>query len=71
MDKLLTTREAAKSLKVHINTIWVYILSGKLKATKLGGNSKTKKPWRIKESDLEDFINGGGAGVKHIESNEK
>ena len=69
MDELLTTRDVAEKLKVHINTVLVYILSGKLKAFKLGGSGGSRKIWRIKEVDLDNFINKGGAGVGHTELN--
>jgi len=68
LDKLLTTKDVAEKLKVHINTVWVYILSGKLKASKLGGNGETKRLWRIKETDLESFINGQSGKLNHTGS---
>jgi excisionase family DNA binding protein len=48
-DHLYTTNEIAKILKVSKRTIFRYIKSGKLKATKIG-------QWRIKKNDLEKFI---------------
>jgi excisionase family DNA binding protein len=50
MDQLLTLKETAKILRVSERTIMRYLKSGKLKASKLG-------QWRIKQSDLEDFLN--------------
>ena len=38
-----------------------YIKNGTLKAHKIGGYSK-RRHWRIKTTDLESFINNGGAG---------
>ena len=69
MEKLFNTREVAKILGVHINTVWTYILSGKLKESKFGGNGgpNPNKRWRVKESDLEAFINGQGAEPNHTE----
>ncbi len=49
MDKLLTLKEAAQILRVSERTIMRYLKSGKLKGSKLG-------QWRIKESDLENFL---------------
>lgn len=49
MEKLLTIKEVAKILRVSERTIFRYIKSGKLKASKIGH-------WRISEKDLESFI---------------
>lgn len=56
--KILTTRQTAKELGVSLTTVYSYIYEGKLKAHKLGGYSK-RRHWRIKEEDLEAFINNG------------
>lgn len=50
MDNLLTTDQVAKRLKVHSNTVFRWIKSGKLAATKVGST------YRIKESTLTAFI---------------
>jgi excisionase family DNA binding protein len=50
MNKLLTLKETAKILRVSERTIMRYLKSRKLKASKVG-------QWRIKESDLEKFLN--------------
>ena len=57
MTKYLSTKQVAERLGVHLNTVWRYILSGKLKAHKMGGD-ESGRHWRIKEGDLETFING-------------
>ena len=49
MHKLYTPKEVATILKVNIKTIYRYIKSGKLKATKIG-------QWRIGEKDLNKLI---------------
>ena len=49
MQKLYTIQEIADILKVSKKTIYRYIESGKLKATKIG-------QWRIKEEDLNKLI---------------
>lgn len=49
VDKLLTIEEAAKILRVSTRSIVRYIESGRLVASKIG-------VWRIKESDLKDFL---------------
>ncbi len=49
-DKLLTTEQVAELLQVHPFTVLKYIKTGKLKAIKLG------RVWRIRESDVERFL---------------
>jgi len=49
-EKFYTVPEVAKMLKVSERSINRYIKSGKLIASKIGW-------WRIKKSDLEDFLN--------------
>ncbi len=51
--KLYTVEEIAGILKVTERTLYNYIKSGVLKAVKIG------KYWRIKHTDLENFINKG------------
>jgi excisionase family DNA binding protein len=53
MEKLLTTQEIADYLGLTQRTIYTYIQSGSLRAVKVG------REWRIKESELEAFINRG------------
>lgn len=49
-DKLLTIEEVAEILRVSTRTVTRYIESGRLRASKIG-------VWRIKQSDLDDFLN--------------
>ena len=49
MDKLLTIKEVAKILRVSERSVNRYIESGRLRASRIG-------QWRIKESDLEKFL---------------
>ena len=48
--KLLTTEQVADLLQVHPFTVLKYIKDKKLKALKLG------RVWRIRESDVEIFL---------------
>jgi len=50
MSELLTIQEVADILRVSKRTIFRYIKSGKLKATKIG-------QWRIKREDINKLIN--------------
>lgn len=49
-DKLLTSEQVAQILQVHPFTVLKYIKAGKLKGFKLG------RVWRIRESDMEEFL---------------
>lgn len=51
-EKLLTLKEVATFLRVSERSIFRYIHSGKLKASKIGY-------WRISEKDLKDFLSAG------------
>lgn len=48
-EKLLTIEEVAEALRVSTRSVTRYIESGKLRASKIG-------VWRIKESDLNTFL---------------
>lgn len=48
-EKFLKLKEVADRLRVHERTVFRYIHSGRLTATKVGY-------WRIKESDFEKFL---------------
>ena len=50
MDKLYTLPEVAEILKVCRKSVYRYIQSGKLKATKATGQ------WRIKKQDLDKLL---------------
>ena len=47
--KLLTIEKVVKTLEISERSVYRYIKSGLLKATKIGG-------WKITEKDLQDFI---------------
>jgi excisionase family DNA binding protein len=51
--KIYTLEEVQTLLKVTQRTIYNYIKEGKLKAVKIG------KYWRVKHTDLQDFIDRG------------
>lgn len=51
--KIYSLEEVKDILKVTQRTLYSYIKSGLLKATKIG------KYWRVKHTDLQDFINRG------------
>jgi len=50
VSKFLLVEEVAEKLRLHPNTIRIYIKEGRLPAAKFG------KVYRIKEEDLEEFI---------------
>ncbi|MFY9503769.1 MAG: helix-turn-helix domain-containing protein [Dethiobacteria bacterium] len=51
-EKLLTTREVAKYLDVHVITVRRHLESGILKGHKVGNR------WRIKREDVERYLRG-------------
>ena len=54
-EEMLTIKQVAAELQLHPDTIRRFIREEKLKATKVGGTSI-----RIKRSDLNAFLDGGG-----------
>lgn len=62
-DKLLTTEQVSDILQVHPFTVLKYIKQQKLKGIKLG------RVWRIRESDVEKFIEERSNPEKKIEDN--
>jgi len=54
MEQQYTPEEVAKLLKVHKQTVYRYIKSGKLKASNI--SMGTKKYYRISNTDLGDFM---------------
>lgn len=55
-ERFLTVREIADRMRVTEFTVRNWLRSGKLQGYRPGG---TKAGWRVKESDLERFIEGG------------
>jgi len=54
MDKkLLSVKEAAEYLNISVITVKRHLYSGRLKGYKAG------KQWRIKQEDLEKYLEGG------------
>lgn len=53
-DQVFTVAEAAKYLKVHEQTIYKLLRTGKLKGAKVG------KDWRIHKDVLDDYLKKGG-----------
>ncbi len=52
MKKLLTVEQVSEILQIKENTIRIWLREGTLKGVKIGQG----KTWRIKESQLEKFI---------------
>jgi len=51
-NDIMTIRQVAERLQVHVNTVYNYISRGDLKAVKLSRNGR----WRIFKEDLDVFI---------------
>jgi excisionase family DNA binding protein len=61
MERLLTPREAADYMAVAPRTIKEWLRKGELTGLKV------KNMWRIRKSDLEQFIHHGDPTVSHEE----
>ncbi len=51
MENLYSVEETAEKLKIHPETMRKYIRERRLAAVKIG------REWRVRESDLRDFVN--------------
>jgi len=60
-EKILTPQQVAQILQVHQFTVLKFIKQGKLKASKLG------RVYRIRESDLEGFLEQSSSKDKKTE----
>jgi len=62
-DKLLTIAEVVQELRISRNKVYEFIHKGVLRAYRLNDVGRkrkySRKPWRIKQSDLEEFVNRG------------
>jgi excisionase family DNA binding protein len=58
-EKLLSLKEVSNILRVSQRSVFRYIHSGKLRATKIGY-------WRIGENDLKDFLTKNANAPKNI-----
>ena len=52
-ETYLSLQEVAEKLQLKKNTVWAWVTNKTLRAAKVG------KSWRVKESDLLDFIKKG------------
>jgi excisionase family DNA binding protein len=57
-ERLLTVPEVAERLRVHPETVRVWLRQGKLKGIRIGG---TKAGYRIPSSELDRLLGGSGA----------
>lgn len=53
-EEYLTVRQTARTLQVHVRTVWRRIQAGTLPATVLPGRSGHE--YRIKQSDIEKYL---------------
>lgn len=67
MEKYLTSEQVASILQVHQFTVLKYLKNGTLEGVKIG------RVYRIKESDVEKFLNGItiGNGKKNVPAPKK
>jgi excisionase family DNA binding protein len=55
-ERMLTVKQVAERLQVHVITVQRWLRAGKLRGIRLGG---TKAGWRIPESELRRFLSAG------------
>ena len=62
MGKLLTTEDVAELLQMSERSVYRYLHNGELEAAKVGGE------WRIKQEDLDKFIEEKKASTKRTQA---
>jgi len=60
MEKLYTAQEVAEYFKVKVTTVWLWFRKGKLNYVMIGGKKM------VKESQLQEFVNGGEKNGQHV-----
>lgn len=65
IERFLTTEQVANILQVHPFTILKFIREGKLKGIKLG------RVYRIKESDIHEFLDHASSKTKNKPSSQE
>jgi len=55
--KLLTAKETAKALGIHLNTVYRWIRNGYLSAFKIGGGKTSQ--WKVRQEDVDRILKGG------------
>jgi len=55
-EELLTVKEVATRLKMHPETVRIWLRSGRIRGTQLGG---TRLGWRIPESEVRRIVTEG------------
>ncbi len=63
-EKILTPEQVAEILQIHQYTVLKFIKQGKLQASKLG------RVYRIKESDVEAFLDEASSKKKQVKNSE-
>jgi len=62
-DRLLTIAEVVEELRISRNKIYEFIHKGVLRAYRLNETGRkrkySRKPWRVRQSDLEQFLARG------------
>jgi excisionase family DNA binding protein len=54
MKEILTPREAAEYLSIHVRTIYRLVKNGEIPGRKVGGS------WRFKKITLDEWLSGKG-----------
>ena len=65
--KWITTKDVAERLNIHVETVRRWVRVGDLRAVSIGG----KGGYRIKEKDLDDFLQSRVRTKKKLPSTDK
>lgn len=58
MKEIMTPREAAQYLSVHVRTIYRLVKQGEIPGRKIGGS------WRFKKETLDEWLSGKGGFIQ-------
>jgi excisionase family DNA binding protein len=58
IEKLLTVEQVGELLQLEVSTVQRYLKDGKITGAKFG------RLWRVRESDLESYVNAKFGGKK-------
>ncbi len=61
MNEIMTPREAAEYLNLHVRTIYRLVKNGKIPGSKIGGS------WRFKRDVLDYWVSGRGTPLFTLE----
>jgi excisionase family DNA binding protein len=64
-DELLTVREVATRLKIHPETVRIWLRNGRIKGTQIGG---TRLGWRVPAREVDRIVTEGFSAPDQAEA---